>query len=96
MRLSIILSLSVWFSFFYSVQSFSQKLVWSDEFETDGLPDNTKWSYDVGDHGWGNNELQFYSKEDLKNARVENGILIVEARADSSFPKGYSSARLVT
>ena len=23
-------------------------LVWSDEFDIDGLPDTTKWSYDIG------------------------------------------------
>jgi len=72
------------------------KLVWADEFSTDGLPDATKWDYDVGDHGWGNNELQYYSKADLKNARIENGILTIEAKADPAHPKGYSSARLVT
>jgi beta-glucanase (GH16 family) len=77
-------------------QGFSQKLVWSDEFDKDGLPDSSKWSYDVGDHGWGNKELQNYSKDELKNARIENGILIIEAHADQSQPKGYTSARLVT
>lgn len=72
------------------------KLLWSQEFDQSGLPDPKWWSYDVGDHGWGNNELQYYSKEDLRNARIEDGVLIVEAHADSSRPKGYSSARLVT
>lgn len=72
------------------------KLVWSDEFSENGLPDPKKWDYDVGDHGWGNNELQYYSKADLKNARVENGILTIEAKTDPEHPKGYSSARLVT
>lgn len=72
------------------------KLIWSDEFSENGLPDSNKWDYDVGDHGWGNNELQYYSKADLKNARVENGILTIEAKTDASHPKGYSSARLVT
>ena len=31
-------------------------LVWSDEFEYSGLPDDTKWNYEVGGNGWGNNE----------------------------------------
>ncbi|SEG23889.1 glycoside hydrolase family 16 protein [Algoriphagus boritolerans] len=77
-------------------QGFSQKLVWADEFDKDGHPESSKWSYDVGDHGWGNKELQYYSKNELNNARVENGILIIEAHADQSQPKGYTSARLVT
>jgi beta-glucanase (GH16 family) len=72
------------------------KLVWSDEFEQDGLPNPDKWGYDVGDHGWGNNELQYYSQNELKNARVENGVLIIEAHQDSTYEKGYSSARLLT
>lgn len=72
------------------------KLIWADEFSENGLPDPNKWDYDIGDHGWGNNELQYYSKADLKNARIENGILSIEAKADPAHPKGYSSARLVT
>lgn len=73
-----------------------KNLVWSDEFETEGLPDPSKWVYDVGDHGWGNNELQYYTKETLANARIENGNLIIEAHQDSSYAKAYTSARLVT
>ncbi|WP_297338383.1 glycoside hydrolase family 16 protein [Algoriphagus sp.] len=75
---------------------FAQKLIWSDEFETEGLPNSDHWSFDVGDHGWGNNELQFYQEVKLENSRIEDGRLIIEAHADSSFSKGYSSARLVT
>ena len=33
------------------------KLVWADEFEYSGLPDSTKWNYDIGGHGWGNEAL---------------------------------------
>ncbi|MCF1750160.1 glycoside hydrolase family 16 protein [Mariniradius sediminis] len=90
----------VLFSFAILVFSFSSPNdndpIWSDEFDYSGLPDSTKWIYDVGDHGWGNNELQYYTRGDLRNARVENGILIIEAHRDSSFNKAYSSARLLT
>lgn len=72
------------------------KLVWSDEFNTDGLPDKSKWNYDVGGDGWGNNELQYYTSERLKNARVENGMLIIEAYRENWQNKNYTSARLVT
>ncbi|WP_192348418.1 family 16 glycosylhydrolase [Algoriphagus sp. Y33] len=72
------------------------RLIWSDEFSETGLPNPKKWTYDVGDHGWGNEELEYYSQNDLKNARIENGLLIIEAHADSSYPKGYTSARLLT
>lgn len=72
------------------------ELVWSDEFETNGLPDTNNWSYDVGGHGWGNNELQFYTKARTENARVENGKLIIEARKEKMEGNKYTSARLVS
>lgn len=85
-------------SLFISTETMAQKakLIWADEFKKSGLPDPAKWDYDVGDHGWGNQELQYYSRADKENARVEKGVLIIEAKADSSHPKGYTSARLVT
>jgi beta-glucanase (GH16 family) len=72
------------------------KLVWSDDFSYSGLPDSAKWNYDVGGHGWGNNELQFYTKQRLENARVEKGYLIIEARKEPWQGKNYTSARLIT
>jgi beta-glucanase (GH16 family) len=70
-------------------------LVWSDEFEGEGLPDSTKWTSDVGNWGWGNNELQYYTDRKVENARQEGGNLIIEARKDDGgFP--WSSARLTT
>ncbi len=72
------------------------KLVWADEFETVGLPDTTKWSYDIGGHGWGNNEAQFYTQSRKENARVENGKLIIEARKEKWEGKKFTSARLVS
>src|ERR1700693_4932115 len=37
-------------------------LVWSDEFDTPGSPDPSKWGFDIGtgSGGWGNNELEYY------------------------------------
>ena len=72
------------------------KLIWSDEFNYSGLPDSTKWNYDIGGHGWGNNELQFYTSKRKENARVENGKLIIEAIREKWENKDYTSARLVT
>ena len=73
-----------------------RKLVWADEFTKPGLPDSTKWSYDVGGSGWGNHELQFYTKNRPENARVENGHLIIEARKEPYQGNQYTSARLLT
>ena len=72
------------------------KLVWSEEFNYTGQPDSTKWTYNVGGNGWGNNELQFYTFKRLENARVEKGNLIIEARKEDWQGKRYTSARLVT
>ncbi len=72
------------------------ELVWSDEFDYEGLPDDTKWDYDVGGHGWGNQESQYYTANREKNARVEDGMLIIEAHKEEYNGKPYTSARLVT
>lgn len=72
------------------------QLVWADEFDYTGLPDPRKWGYDVGGHGWGNKELQYYTERRKENARVEQGRLIIEARRDGWGGHEYTSARLVT
>ncbi|MCY7358821.1 MAG: glycoside hydrolase family 16 protein [Rudanella sp.] len=72
------------------------KLVWADEFDKAGLPDPTKWAYDIGGNGWGNNELQFYTDRRPENARVENGKLVIEARKEDYQARKYTSARLLT
>ena len=81
-------------------------LVWSDEFDTPGLPDPAKWQYDTfrNKDGWFNNEKQYYAAEREKNARVVDGRLILEAHSEdlSSYRfadwggQKYSSARLIT
>ncbi|MBK5278131.1 MAG: glycoside hydrolase family 16 protein [Bacteroidia bacterium] len=77
-----------------------RKLVWSDEFNTTGQPDTSRWNYDLGDGcpnvcGWGNNELEYYTK-DSKNVRIENDMLIIEAHKDSVCGKAFTSTRLVS
>ncbi len=72
------------------------QLVWSDDFEGNAL-DTSKWSYqlafgcELGICGWGNNEWQFYTDR-AKNARVQDGKLILEAHeepVDSAFRAAY-------
>lgn len=74
----------------------SWNLVWSDEFDGTGLPDASKWSYDVGGGGWGNSESQFYTGERTENARQEGGNLVITARRETWENRSYTSARLVT
>lgn len=79
-------------------------LVWSDEFDVDGLPDATKWTHDTSRNkqGWHNNELQYYSAPRAENAVVKNGKLIITARLESMTQAAdwggqrYTSARLNT
>lgn len=80
------------------------RLVWSDEFNRDGLPDARKWVYDTEANktGWYNNELQYYAVRRAQNSRVEKGRLIITARkerlgsAADYGQQNYTSARLIT
>ena len=71
------------------------ELVWSDEFENAGIPDSTKWSYNIGNWGWGNNELQYYTSDKLENAKIEDGNLVITAIKDLK-DSTWTSARLTT
>src|SRR6056297_1535987 len=71
-------------------------LIWQDEFDGQGHPDSSRWNYEVGGHGWGNEELQYYTEERLKNARLENGRLVIEAHKENYRTAEYTSARLTT
>ena len=72
------------------------KLVWSDEFNYKGLPDSSKWIYDVGGKGWGNHELEYYTSKRLENARVEDSVLVIEARKENMDTNKFTSARLIS
>ncbi|MDB5191611.1 MAG: glycoside hydrolase [Segetibacter sp.] len=86
-------------SCFITTISFGQefkKLVWSDEFNYKGLPEEKNWGYDTGSHGWGNNELQYYTYKRAENARVKKGKLVIKAIKENYKNAKYTSARLVT
>jgi beta-glucanase (GH16 family) len=70
------------------------KLVWHEEFDGAGI-DKANWTYDLGAGGWGNGEAQFYTDRP-ENARIENGLLIIEARQEKYEGSYYTSARLKT
>ncbi|MDZ7369867.1 MAG: glycoside hydrolase family 16 protein, partial [candidate division KSB1 bacterium] len=70
------------------------KLIWSEEFDYTGLPDSTKWTYETGFIR--NRELQFYTLRRAENARVENGMLIIETRHDNYQNSPITSASLTT
>ncbi len=72
------------------------ELVWNDEFNYTGLPDSTRWVFEEGGNGWGNNELQYYTSKRPENAFVENGHLTITARKEDFQNNQYTSARLIT
>jgi beta-glucanase (GH16 family) len=73
-------------------------LVWEDDFNTDGTPDSTKWTYDLGttdmfgNVGWGNQEEQSYTNNE-ENVIVEGGSLKITAKKEGN---DYTSARIKT
>ena len=71
-----------------------EALVWHDEFDGRGLPDANRWDYEVGFVR--NKEQQYYTRGRLENARVENGLLIIEARRELYEGAAYTSASLTS
>ncbi|MDG0855160.1 carbohydrate-binding protein [Roseateles puraquae] len=71
-------------------QAQSWQLVWSDEFNGSIGPN---WVFETGAGGWGNNELQYYRRE---NATVENGALVITAKRENFGGASYTSARMKT
>src|SRR6266851_965560 len=78
------------------------KLVWSDEFDgpTGSAVDPSKWSFDIGGNGWGNNELETYTSR-TANAYRDGGLLVIKALKETftgsdNRTRDYTSARLLT
>ncbi|MEJ2113982.1 MAG: glycoside hydrolase family 16 protein [Flavobacteriaceae bacterium] len=68
----------------------SSEATWSDEFNYNGAPNPSNWTYDLGDGGWGNNEVQTYTNTN-NNVIVEDGVLKIMVKAEGG---GYTSARI--
>ena len=70
------------------------ELIWSDEFSESEL-NETFWTYEIGNgyNGWGNNELQFYRRE---NTFIKDGNLVIQAREENFNGFSYTSSRLIT
>jgi beta-glucanase (GH16 family) len=79
-------------------------LTWHDEFEgqNGSAPDASKWTYDIGvdGDGWGNRELEYYTKRP-DNVEIRDGNLVIVARQETytgadGITRNYTSARLKT
>lgn len=77
--------------------SASAQVLWSDEFNAGTAPDSNVWSYDLGDGGWGNSELQEYT-DDPANVRVDGGHLVITAQEQllNGNRRKFTSARIKT
>ncbi|THU36024.1 carbohydrate-binding protein [Niastella caeni] len=75
-----------------NAQAQNWQLVWQDEFDN-GI--SADWVFETGNgtNGWGNNELQYYRRE---NATVENGQLVITAKRESIGGYNYTSTRMKT
>ncbi len=66
------------------------KMVWSDEFNGTSL-DTKVWNIEENGNGGGNQELQYYRKE---NVAVANGNLVLTARRENYNNKQFTSGRI--
>jgi len=78
------------------------KLVWSDEFNgpNESAVDRSKWTFEIGGGGWGNQELEYYTDR-TENASVHYGNLVIRALSEKytgsdGVTRNYTSARLKT
>ena len=58
------------------------------------MPDSTKWGYEKGYVR--NQELQYFTQKRLENARIEDTVLIIQARKESYNGMDYTSASLIS
>ena len=81
------------------------QLVWNDEFEGDSV-DTSKWDFEIGNGffdyknhvwvpGWGNEELQYYTRE-ADNVCVKDSLLTIRAIKRSLHGCGCTSAKMTT
>lgn len=76
--------------------------VWSDDFDgpSGSALNSSKWSFDIGGNGWGNNELETYTDR-AANSHLKDGRLVIKALEETfagpdNITRHYTSARLIT
>lgn len=70
------------------------QLVWSDEFNGTGVPDPTKWGYELGAN-IRNSELQYYTNS-TENVKQNNGNLEITVIREDVGGKQYTSGSIIT
>ena len=78
-------------------------LVWSDEFDgaAGARVDPARWVTETGGHGWGNNELEYYTDRAENASLSGDGHLVIRAlrehyQGSDGVAREYTSARLKT
>ena len=75
------------------VESKAAAPIWQDEFDGQGVPNQTRWDYETGFVR--NRESQLYTRRP-ENARLEDGHLVIEGRRESYEGANYTSASLTS
>lgn len=60
----------------------SLKLVWADEFNTDGMVNTADWTYEKGFVR--NQEIQYYTEMRPENCKIEDGYLVITGRKETT------------
>lgn len=68
-------------------------LVWSDEFNSNGRPNSSKWQYEEG--LLRNDEIGYFTTRS-KNVRVESGVLVIEAHKENYSNANYTTGSITT
>ena len=74
------------------------ELIWADEFQGTAL-NESDWTFEIGNGcpnlcGWGNNELEFYQRDNITIR--DNDFLIIEARPEQVGSNQFTSSRIIT
>lgn len=77
-----------------AAQTSNWALAWTDEFDGSSI-DSSKWVFELGGNGWGNNESEYYTDRP-QNLTIENGALVIHALKESYGNRDYTSARIKT
>jgi beta-glucanase (GH16 family) len=81
------------------ISSANYKLVWQDNFDGTQLDETNNWSVEVNGNGGGNNELQYYRRENLTvglDPVSGQNCLIITAKKETFLGKTCTSGRLTT
>lgn len=71
------------------------QLVWTDDFDYEGIPDPKKWTFETGNFQWPNKELQAYTDRP-DNIFVKDGKLTIRSLKQQDGEREYTSAKINT